>query len=220
MAATITWNLSPFRALIRKEIRWRLELASQVTADHIKRTISKGRIWGGQGRSAHGPGLPPHVDTGALRQSIFWEIVTDTYSFMRSIVGTTKIYGIYLELGAYIRPKTAKMLCVPWSPEARNHNRRGGNSRTFPRQLIFVRTRFGGWLIEVSTRKTRSGRGRAGPVTVMPSGGSGISRPRHKTGMQSIRHYLLITHAHLKARPFLRPGLMTMIPRIRRIFRK
>ena len=148
---TIKWNDLPFKVYTKKQVIQKLEKVGQACTDHCKKKISGGRRWGGGEKSGKsGPGLPPHVDTGALRQSIFWNLTSET----QVIFGTSKVYGLYLEFGAYIRPKNAKMLAIPWGPEALRHIRGGGTTRTFPKKLVFVKTKFGGWLVEFQKKRS------------------------------------------------------------------
>ena len=66
----------------------KLKLAAEATANQVKRNISIGR-------PASKPNEFPHVDTGRLRQSIFWTMRGST----TAIVGTPVKYGLYLEVG-------------------------------------------------------------------------------------------------------------------------
>lgn len=186
--------------LLRRNIIPKLEQSAQETTDHIKQKLSGGRR-GSIGSGAAGAGLPPHVDTGALRQSMFWELIDNggKISDVHAIVGTTKTYGLYLELGAFIRPKSAKMLAIPWSPEARRHAQGGGRARSFieSRKCVMIKTPRGAVLV---VEKMMKGRGKG----------------RHED--RGVIHYILTTHARIPPHPFLRPGLHEMGRRIREIF--
>ena len=171
----------------------RLQQATQELADHVKQKLSNGRR-GAVGTHGVGPGYPPHVDTGALRQSIYGKVIHDTSTRqMIGRVGTTKIYGLYLEKGAYIRPKSGKLLAIPWSPEAVSHSRNGGSPRNFGKKLIPIKAKSGAVLL------------------IQYVGG------KSKRG---VIHYILTAHATIPAHPFLRPSLAEMTPRIWEIFAK
>jgi phage gpG-like protein len=59
------------------------------------------------------PGGPPGTRSGMLRASVTYEVEGSLLS-----VGTNLVYGAKLQEGGDIRPKTAKALTVPISPEA------------------------------------------------------------------------------------------------------
>ena len=84
----IVWFGDEFERELGLTIKKKLKLAAEVTANQVKRNISKGR-------PASKPGDFPHVDTGRLRNSIFWDLQNDT----TAIVGTTVEYGLFLEIG-------------------------------------------------------------------------------------------------------------------------
>lgn len=187
--ADIVWHEERIKQLALNAAHQKLEKAAQELTDHIKVKLSAGRRGSvGTHASQYEPHAPPHVDTGALRQSIFWRFVDNN----RVRVGTSKTYGLYLELGAYIRPKSAKMLAIPWSPEARRHSRNGGSARTFPIKLTPITSKKGGAVLLIQFVKGSKARG--------------------------VIHYILTAHARIPPHPFLRPSLNEMRGRIQEIF--
>jgi len=186
---SIKWNGDQFERELRKTIKQKLDLAAEAVANHVKQKLSQGRR-GSKGTGGYGPGTPPHVDTGRLRQSIFWaETAPDT-----RIIGTPVKYGLYLELGADIRPKKGRYLAIPWSAAAKRHSRAGGSARDF----------------KVGGKKLRKvGRSKNTFLLVEDVGG--------KRARSDI-HYIITTHAKILPRPFLRPSLDEMRPRIQEIF--
>lgn len=191
MAVSVRLDAMRIITAARPYMERRLRKATQELADHVKQKLSNGRR-GAIGTHGVGAGYPPHVDTGALRQSIFGTVLFDTANKrMIGRVGTTKVYGLYLELGAYIRPRSGKLLAIPWSPEAVAHGRRGGSAKDFPVKMIPIRTKTGAvLLIQYVAGKAKRG----------------------------VIHYILTSHANIPAHPFLRPSLAEMTPRIREIF--
>ena len=110
----------------------------------------------------------PLRDTGTLLQSIHTKS-----SSAFAAVGTNMEYARIHQFGGVVKPKTAKCLAIPWSPEARQT----GYARRFPRKLTLVwpKGSKSGWLVE-----------------------SGGSRRKHTK-----LHYLLRLQATIPERPFL-----------------
>ncbi len=105
MAARIVWHGKEFEKEISRLVRKKLKLAAEEVANQVKRNISTGR-------PASKPGAFPHVDTGRLRNSIFWELAGGN----TAIVGTSVEYGLFLEIGTrrmsprpFLRPTLGQM---------------------------------------------------------------------------------------------------------------
>lgn len=195
MSARIEWHGDQLEREIKALVERKLKLAAQETADHVKEKISEGRR-GSVGTGGYGAGTPPHVDTGRLRQSVFWTLTAPNVA----IVGTPLLYGLYQEIGANIRPKKGKYLAIPWSSEAKRHSQQGGGAKTFQ---------------PPSGKKLKViGRSKSTLLLVEETPGRGKAR----TGARTIIHYILTTHVTLPARPYLRPSLDEMRPRIQEIF--
>lgn len=181
----VRWDANPLILFTREQVERKLKKVGQLITDRVKKKLSGGRRRGGGiGMIGLPANEPPHVDTGALRQSIFWKIVKLPGNIMAVRIGTSKMYGLVLEKGATIRPRKAKMLAMPASPEAIRLGRMGTGPRAFPRKLRFVKTKRGGLLVE-----DKAGRGKKG------------------TGAKSIVHYILFAKATIKKHPFLKPSL-------------
>ena len=174
----------------RKEARKRLLTVAKELTDYAKVKVSRGRRGSiGDTRSAI-DGEPPHVDTGRLRNSIFWGWADE-----RTIrVGTSAKHGLWMEIGVpQITPKHGKYLAIPMSKEAINHRRMGGSPKTFPIKLHRV----------MST-------GRPGVIFLVAN-----VKGKHQ---RSVIHYVLVSSVRLPPHPYLRPSLNELTPRIRQIF--
>ncbi len=102
-AVKIRWFGPKLKKHVRTEMSKRLDLAAEVVKDQTVRNISTS-FWA-SGPSA--PGEFPHSRQGArkgLLSEIFWDRVKD----LIRIVGTTKIYGFFLEVG------TSRMAARPF----------------------------------------------------------------------------------------------------------
>lgn len=106
----ITWRGGQLTRHLKKMIKPRLQRVGSELRNHVVRKVSEGktRIDG-----PSKPGEPPHIDTGGLRKSIFWELLEDGLSVR---VGTTVDYGLFLEEGTskmaprpYLRPSLIEM---------------------------------------------------------------------------------------------------------------
>jgi hypothetical protein len=91
-------NIPKFRAAAHDEMRKRLSRAAIEVSRHAHVLVSVA------GPAPSPPGQPPHKQTGHLRRSITWELVSDTVAR----VGTNIKYGRWLELG------TKRMSPRPW----------------------------------------------------------------------------------------------------------
>ena len=103
---TVRWFGPAVTKKMQLTTKQRLKLAAESVANQVKRNISAGR-------PASKPGDFPHVDTGRLRQSIFWTMKTRT----TVIVGTPLKYGLFLEIG------TARMAARPYLRRTLNEHR-------------------------------------------------------------------------------------------------
>lgn len=74
---------------VEGEVQRRLKLAAEAVTAQAKRNVSIPTSTAGPSQ----PGEFPHADTGRLRQSIMWEIVSKHVAR----VGTPLKYGLYLE---------------------------------------------------------------------------------------------------------------------------
>ncbi len=83
----------------------------------------------------------PLRDTGVLLKSIH-----SKSSSAFAAVGTNNEYAKIHQFGGVIKPKTAKALAIPWSPEAKGV----GYASRFPRKLALVwpKGSKSGWLVE------------------------------------------------------------------------
>lgn len=189
----IVWHGAQFEKQLAGLVQSKLKLAAEETRNHVKEKLSEGRRGSvGTHASTYGPGTPPHVDTGRLRNSIFWDLTSPT----SAIVGTPLLYGLFMELGADVRPKKGKYLAIPWSAQAKRHSQSGGSARDF----------------SANGKKLRKiGRSKNTFFLVEDVGGKSA---------RSVIHYIITDHAHIPAHPFLRPSLDEMRPRIQEIFRQ
>ena len=118
--------------------------ALEVIAGHIRREVAN---WTSE---------TPGRKTGTLSRSFRPRIKLE-----ESAEGSTAVFGVFSglpyasihETGGVIRPKRAKRLAIPLTPEAR----RAGSPRAFPRKLVMVTSRRGSTLLVESfrSRKTR-----------------------------------------------------------------
>lgn len=89
------------------------------------------------------PGMPPHSQSGHLRNSIAYVPAKN----LKALVGTNVPYGRHLEFGFTARAKRAKFLAVPVHPKAsRALVRAGGRTRNIP-GLVLIRTKAGQLLL-------------------------------------------------------------------------
>lgn len=185
----IKWDPG-FENSMRKIARQKLATAAKETAHHVREKLSRGRRGSvGDFRSVMGAGEPPHVDTGRLRQSIFWDYVDDS----TVLIGTPLLYGLYMELGAFVRPKHGKRLAIPWSTEAKRWSAMGNGARSFA--LTYN-------LVSIQSKH--------GAILLVDTGG-----PRAR---KFVIHWILVDHATIPPHPYLRPSLDEMMPRIQAIF--
>lgn len=192
------WYGDKTKQSIERRVERCLRLIGQGLVNHIKIKLSGGRRGAvGDERSTLGAGEPPHVDTGRLRNSIFYEVSEDGKSV---IVGTTVLYGLFLELGAHIRPKNAKMLAIPVSREAQNYSMHASahgavmSARDFPKPLIAIKTPHAILLVEANAKGEIKGRTR------------------------NTIHYILVGSATIPPHPWLRPSLTEFGTEIEKIF--
>lgn len=192
MSVSIRWHGDKVVQEITKEIEKRLDQAAQEVANHMREKVSAGRR-GSVGTSGPQGDDPPHVDTGALRQSIFW---TRNGKFVRQIgIPKETIYGLFLEIGGQISPKRGKFLAIPWSQEARNHSRGGGTAATFNVRGKPLR---------------RVGRGTQTFLLVEDFKGKKA---------RTVIHYIITSKTIVKTpRPWMRPSLDEMRGRVQEIF--
>lgn len=110
MGGKIDWMGNQFAQQMRAEMRRRTSAASIRLANRIRAEISQpGTLRYSTGKSkqrtvynfTHSrPGNPPYKQTGQLRRSIAWELVTvGLGATVVGRVGTNLKYGRYLELG-------------------------------------------------------------------------------------------------------------------------
>jgi HK97 gp10 family phage protein len=99
MAGNVRWFGPEFKAAVHRENVKRLHAAAITIENHARELISDGHP------PASSAGDPPHVRTGALRNSVTRE-VGEAEEVAR--VGTNLRYGRYLELG------TTRMAARPW----------------------------------------------------------------------------------------------------------
>lgn len=99
MADNVRWFGPEVKARLHRENIKRLTAAALTIENHSRRSISEGYP------PASIPGEPPHVRTGALRNSVTHE-VGDFEEIAR--IGTNLPYGRHLELG------TKHMPARPW----------------------------------------------------------------------------------------------------------
>ncbi|MGH8120597.1 MAG: hypothetical protein ACRESK_08295 [Gammaproteobacteria bacterium] len=175
----------------------KLDQAAQETADHIKEKLSGG-MRGSMGTGRQGEGEPPRVETGRLRNSIFWDRMPNKK--MGRIIGVQRDEqrpgrSLVLEFGAVIRAKKGTYLAIPWSSQAKAHSVGGGSARTFqPR---------GKRLYKV---------GRSAKTFFLVE----KVRGKHARG---IIHYIITTSVDIKPHPFLRPAFDEMRGRIQDILK-
>lgn len=106
-----TWRGDKVAKEVTSVLEARLQRVGPELRTHIVRKISEGRT---RTEGPSEPDTPPHVDTGRLRQSIFWRFLKGELTV---IVGTNLLYGLWLELGTslmaarpYIRQSLLEML--------------------------------------------------------------------------------------------------------------
>lgn len=99
---SIKWHIPEVTDAVRKMLVSRLRRVGSEMRSYIIKKISEGKTRS-QGPSQ--PGNPPHVDTGRLRQSIFFRVDAEKLTVM---VGTNLLYGLWLELS------TSKMAARPF----------------------------------------------------------------------------------------------------------
>lgn len=191
MSRAVISYYKEFETETDREIQRKLDQAAQELADYVKLKLSEGRRGSiGTSVESHGEGAPPHVDTGQLRNSIFWESAGEKVR----IIGTPMHYALTQEFGATITPKRGKYLTIPWSPQAKKFARSGGRANEFTaggkKLRLFDRSKDTMFLIQDVRGKNA----------------------------RMIIHYILTTHAVIMPHPFLRPSLEEMWGRIQVIF--
>ena len=122
-AVKIIWHGERLKKAVRKDAERKLDLMAEVVKDQVVRNISTSFF--ASGPSA--PGEFPHARQGArggLLSSIFWRAP----SKLSRIVGTTKLYGFFLEVG------TSRMAARPFLRRTLNEMK-GRLRRIFKRPL-------------------------------------------------------------------------------------
>jgi hypothetical protein len=99
MPGHVNWFGPQVKARLHRELVKRLHAASFTVENHARGLISDGFP------PASSAGEPPHVRTGALRNSVTHEVIEITEI---ARIGTNLPYGRHLELG------TTKMAARPW----------------------------------------------------------------------------------------------------------
>lgn len=101
----MTWNSELITKKLEGKVRGRLRRIGAMLRKHIVKKITRGKT---RRDGPSKPGEPPHVDTGRLRQSIFWNLHADGRGVR---IGTNVKYGKWLEEGTrhmaprpYLRP--------------------------------------------------------------------------------------------------------------------
>lgn len=90
--ATIKWHLPPLWRKLKKELRKRANRVGVKLVNQIQENISVST-------RDHGPSKPgeyPHLDTGALRASIFHRLVDQGVAW-QILVGSPLPYAVFLE---------------------------------------------------------------------------------------------------------------------------
>lgn len=134
MKVFVQWHGEGTKAEINRRIKNGMRRVGQHLVNRIKKKISGGRR---DLMTVLPAGEPPHVDTGRLRNSIFFD-VDDVGGALTTTVGTTLLYGLYLETGGTVRPKTKQWLTIPASEKARSYSRSGATVKDFPIKLTFI----------------------------------------------------------------------------------
>jgi len=196
MAAKFTWYGKAFEEDVKRALKDAMDESAQVINDHIKQKLSGGRR-GDIGTGAQGPGMPPAVDMGRLRNMVFWD-APDRFSRRIGVMRDEKAPGkaIALEIGAHIKAKKGSYLAIPWSAAAKNHSRSGGSAKTFDA---------GG------KRLFRVGRNKNATTIFL------VERVRGKNARHII-HYILTQHVDIPPHPYLRPSLDECRAKVQKIF--
>lgn len=184
----IKWDPG-FENSMRKIARQKLATAAQETRMRIQEKISRGRRGSiGSFYTSHGAGEPPHVESGQLRDSIYWEFIDDN----TALIGTNLVYGRVLEMGMTINAK-GKRMAIPWSKEAKEWSIHKWSVRSFSA------------IYKLTTIYSKHG-----AILLVDTGG-----PRAK---KFVIHWILVDHVTIPPHPYLRPSLDEMMPRIQAIF--
>jgi hypothetical protein len=148
---TFTWNGDAVAQDVKAAMRDGLANGSDVLARQMRNTLNT------VGPSA--PGAPPGTDKRTLRNSIAYNLTSDT----TSRVGTNVPYGKHLEYGFTARAKGKGGLPVPLNKEARKMLRDAAVSKTSLRNvghgLVFIKRRGKPpLLVKTSGKGTRGGK--------------------------------------------------------------
>lgn len=193
MSVKIEWYDEEFAEKLEKKINQKLNKAAQIVEDNAKLMLSSGRRGSvGTWAMEYGQGTPPHVDTGQLRASVFW---TETYKFTR-IIGTMLPYGLYKEIGAWIRPSKGKYIAIPISQKAKQWSRQGNSAKDF----------------RIGNKKLQKRATSADGPTILLVENIGGKHAR------TVIHYILTTGAVQYPRPWLRPALYMSGREIQKVF--
>lgn len=108
MAKTVKltrWRGKEFLKMTEAEQRRRMETATRFVANETKKEIStKGVKCGTEDGQRSGPGKPPHIECGQLRNSITTEVKKKRGQIIGR-VGTNIKYAKFLELGTRLMGK-------------------------------------------------------------------------------------------------------------------
>lgn len=143
--------------------------------NEIRRIVIRGLQQGGlrwHGRMVKerlsGPTTPTSlsVQTGALRQSVGYNVREAVNPILSGFVRDTVNYARIHEFGGTITPKRAKMLAIPLgTAKERRSGKLAFGPRAYPKPLVAIKTRRGNVLLIEKPLKSKKGATRATQVT-------------------------------------------------------
>lgn len=169
--AQVSDNTADFMQRLDAAIGKGLEAAAAKLADGI--AVTFGRNHGGVPSK---PGQPPNTQFGGLRNSIGYTGARKEGKAWKAFAGSSLEYAAYLEKGAVIKPKNAKMLMIPLSHAMKLAIRRYGSPRAALASVGKIR-----W-IKIDNRRSLvvrdAGKGKRGEALFLATKGPVVLAPR------------------------------------------
>lgn len=180
MVATL--KIENFSAQVEDKLRRSISQRLDLAANGLSRIVKQNlSMPNNMGTEPSEPGQMPRASLALLKRSVHVEKPSENVR----LVGSNSPYSLILELGGTIYAKGKKMP-VPLSDKAKRHAARDKGPRDFPVELHVLPKGNGNvFLVE---RKARRGK---------------------KGGVDLVFHYILKGKVDIRARPYLRPALLS-----------